>query len=518
MAKLKKDKKQRGSNSIFSFKGSRFRNGSFSAAMIVIAIALVIVVNLVVSKLPAKYTEVDVSGNNLYSIGKESKKLLHNMDQDVTIYYLLSASAESTYAELTKLLENYKEESGGKIKIVKKDPELYPNFGTKYNATQNTALIVESKKRYKTIDGSDMYTVSNSEDAYYYGEDPIYTFNGEGLIANAIDYVTTDSLPKVYELAGNGEVKLDDNIKNQITNANISVEELNLLTTGKVPDDADCLMIISPESDFSRMEKDAILKYLKKGGNAIIIPSNYYEKNSKHENLDEVLKAYGVKIENGIVVERNKDYISGINNSPIEIVPDTATHSITQNMKSSNFRCYMPSAQSIKTLDNIKDTLKVKSLLTTSTSSYLKSNINTEQSSGSYEKEDGDATGPFDVAVAITDSKTTSDSSDTEGTSDTDTEEDEKNIKTKLVVFGTSSIIDESVYKMDPYNVSLFTASLGWICDRKDSITITAKNQTESKLSITSSKVTNYAVLYLAVIPIAVLGSGIVITIRRRKR
>ena len=71
---------------------------------------------------------------------------------------------------------------------------------------------------------------------------------------------------------------------------------------------------------------------------------------------------------------------------------------------------------------------------------------------------------------------------------------------------------------MDPYNVSLFTASLGWICDRKDSITITAKNQTESKLSITSSKVTNYAVLYLAVIPIAVLGSGIVITIRRRKR
>lgn len=517
MAKLKKDKKQRGSNSIFSFKGSRFRNGSFSAAMIVIAIALVIVVNLVVSKLPAKYTEVDVSGNNLYSIGKESKKLLHNMDQDVTIYYLLSASAESTYAELTKLLENYKEESGGKIKIVKKDPELYPNFGTKYNATQNTALIVESKKRYKTIDGSDMYTLSNYADVNY-GADPTYTFNGEGLIANAIDYVTTDNLPKVYALGGNGEIQLDDSVKEQITNANISVEDLNLLTTGKVPDDADCLMIISPEKDFSKMEKDAIIKYLKKGGNAIIV-ADYLGNNTKRENFDAVLKAYGVKIENGVVLEADSDYLYGGTNNPTYIMPTTGTHTITNDMKSTNYRCLMPSAQSIKTLDNIKDTLKVKSLLSTSSSSYLKSNIGTEQSSGSYEKEDGDATGPFDVAVAITDSKTSSGSSDTEDTSDTDTEEDEENIKTKLVVFGSSAIIDNSIYSnVTPYNVSLFTASLGWICDRKDSITITAKNQTESKLSITSSKVTNYAVLYLAVIPIVVLGSGIVITIRRRKR
>ena len=65
MAKLKKEKKQRGNDSIFSFRGSRFRNGSFSAAMIIIAIALVIVVNLVVSKLPTKYTEIDTASCTL---------------------------------------------------------------------------------------------------------------------------------------------------------------------------------------------------------------------------------------------------------------------------------------------------------------------------------------------------------------------------------------------------------------------------------------------------------------------
>lgn len=514
MAKLKKEKKQRGNDSIFSFRGSRFRNGSFSAAMIIIAIALVIVVNLVVSKLPTKYTEIDVTGNNLYSIGKESKKLLHKMDEDVTIYYLLSATAENTYSELTKLLENYKDEAGGRIKIVKKDPELYPNFGSKYDATDSTVLIVESDKRYKLIDGNDMYSLSNYSD-YSYGADPIYTFNGEGLIANAIDYVTTDNLPKVYELGGNGEVSLDDTIKEQITNANITVESLNLLTEGKVPDDADCLMIISPEKDFSKLEKDAILEYLKNGGNAIIV-ADYLGDDVERKNFDAVLKAYGVKIEKGVVLESDRNYLYGGTNNPTYIMPTTETHTITEDMTSTNYRCLMPSAQSIKTLDDISDTLSVKSLLTTSSSSYLKTNAATSSSNGSYEKTDDDATGPFNVAVAITDSKESKGDSDT---TDTDSEEDEENIKTKLVVFGTSAIVDSSIYsQVTPYNVSLFTASLGWMCDCKDSISISAKNRTEDTLSITSSKVTSWAIVYLLIVPAVVLGTGIVITVRRRKR
>ena len=201
-------------------------------------------------------------------------------------------------------------------------------------------------------------------------------------------------------------------------------------------------------------------------------------------------------------------------------MPTTETHTITEDMTSTNYRCLMPSAQSIKTLDDISDTLSVKSLLTTSSSSYLKTNATTSSSNGSYEKTDDDATGPFNVAVAITDSKESKGDSDTtDDTTDTDSEEDEENIKTKLVVFGTSAIVDSSIYsQVTPYNVSLFTASLGWMCDCKDSISIAAKNRTEDTLSITSSKVTSWAIVYLLVVPAVVLGTGIVITVRRRKR
>lgn len=120
--KVMKDK----SDSIFSFSGKRFRNGSFSAAMILIAVAIVIVVNLIVSKLPTKYTELDVSSNRIYSMSDESKKLVGNIKDEVNIYYLVSSTAKKQLPEVTRMLEKYKDASD-KIKVVQKDPELYPS-------------------------------------------------------------------------------------------------------------------------------------------------------------------------------------------------------------------------------------------------------------------------------------------------------------------------------------------------------------------------------------------------------
>lgn len=48
---------------------------------------------------------------------------------------------------------------------------------------------------------------------------------------------------------------LDSSFKEDIQKANIDIKDLNLLTEGKVPDDADCLMIVSPTSDISEEEK-----------------------------------------------------------------------------------------------------------------------------------------------------------------------------------------------------------------------------------------------------------------------
>lgn len=501
--KVMKDK----SDSIFSFSGRRFRNGSFSAAMILIAIAIVIVVNLIVSKLPAKYTEIDVSSNQIYSMSDESKKLLKNLKEEVTIYYLVSSTEKDGFPQVTNMLEKYKEASD-KVKVVQKDPELYPSFGDKYEAGTETILVVESEKRFKIVDYSELYTVSNYEDAYYYGATPEYEFTGENAIANAVHYAVTDNLPKVYTLEGNGETALADSITELIESANITVESLNLLTSGEVPEDADCLVINAPTNDFSKDTADAIIKYLQNGGNGIIL-SQYIEGDKEMPNFNSVLEAYGVAIEKGIIYEGNSNYTSG--NSPTYTVPEIKSLDLSKDLVSANAKVFMPAVQSIVELEDKSNTISVAALLTSSDDAYVKAE---PENATTYEKEKNDKEGPFNMGVVITDSEKSEEESEESET----TEETEENIKTKLVVYGTSNLVDESIYtQVTPYNVSLFIKTIGWMCDTEDSITIASKSISEESLTITDSQVNTWMTVYVIMIPVLVIGAGIIVVVRRKK-
>lgn len=168
----------------------------------------------------------------------------------------------------------------------------------------------------------------------------------------------------------------------------------------------------------------------------------------------------------------------------------------------------MVSSQGIKELDDKKDTLDVMSMLTTSQSSFLKED---PASAESYSQEEGDKSGPFDVAVAITDSNI----SEAEAEESGETQE----VKTKLAVFGTSAILDASIYSnVTPSNAALFTTTLGWMCECEDSISIASKSMSTENLTITDGEIRNWAVLYLAVIPVLVLATGVIVTVKRNRR
>lgn len=504
--KSPKKKQHKKGNGIFSFSGKRFQNGTYSAAMILVAIAIVIVINLIVSKVPAEYTEYDVSGNNLYSMGKESDKLLKNLKEDVTIYYLVSSTAKSSYPEITKLLEQYEKKSDH-IKLELKDPELYPNFGSQYDAGETTVLIVESEKRFKLVEYDELYAISNTEDYYYYGANAEYEFNGENSVANAINYVVTDNLPKAYVLQGNGEAALDENIQGMVEDGNVTVENLNLMSKGSVPKDADCLIIIAPQNDYSKEQADAIKKYLKNGGNGIIF-SDYLGADKKLPNFMSVLEEFGVTIEDGLVYEGDSNY--SYQNVPLYIIPDIKSLDASKDMVESNQRVLTPNSQSIKTLEDKRDTTNVASLLSTSNLAYIKKN---PESAKTTEKEDGDKEGTYDIGVVITETEKA------EGEEESETETSEENIKTKLVVFGSSALVDGDIYSsVTKSNATLFTSTLGWMCDCEDSISIASKSITEESLTITDSEVNLWMSVYLILIPTAVIVTGIVVAVRRRRK
>lgn len=464
------------------------KNGSYAMVMSVIFIAVVIVINMIVSTIPSKYSEIDVSSQKLYSIGDETKKMLKDLDKDVTIYQIAQSGSEDE--KITNLLKKYEDESKH-IKVEQKDPVVNPKFVSEYTSDNlsSNSLIVVCGDRNKVIDYNNIYESSMDYQTYSY---QTTGFDGEGQITSAIGYVTSEDLPILYTLEGHGEKDMDSSIKEDIEKANMDIKSLNLLTEGSVPDDADCLFIDSPSTDISEDEKNAIITYLENGGKAMIF-SDYITEDLP--NFDAVLANYGVERAEGIVFEGDNQHYAM--QMPYYLVPTINSTDASSETASGGYYVLAPYAQGIQKSDDIRDTVTINSILTTSDKAYSKTDLN----SGTMEKEDGDTDGPFDLGVSITESL-----------------DDGK--ETQIVYYSTSNLMESQVNQMvSGGNEKLIVESLKWMTDTDDSATVSipSKSLSVSYLTITDYDAAFWKICTIALIPGIFLVIGFVVWMKRRK-
>ena len=464
------------------------KNGSYTMVMSVIFIAVVIVINMIVSTIPSKYSEIDISSQKLYSIGDETKEMLKDLEKDVTIYQIAQSGSEDE--NIANLLKKYEDESKH-IKVEQKDPVVNPKFVSQYTSDDLSAnsLIVVCGDRNKVIDYNNMYETSIDYQTY---SSQTTGFDGEGQITSAIGYVTSENLPVLYTVEGHGEKDMDSSIKEDIEKANMDIKSLNLLTEGSVPDDADCLFIDSPSTDFSSDEKDAIIEYLENGGKAMIF-SDYTTEDMS--NFDAILENYGVQRTDGVVFEGDNQHYAM--QMPYYLVPTINSTDASSGTASAGYYVLAPYAQGIKKLDDVRDTVTIESILTTSDQAYSKTDLN----SSTIEKEDGDVEGPFDLGVSITESL-----------------DDDK--ETQIVYYSTSNLMDSQTNQMvSGGNEKLIMESLKWMTDTEESasVSIPSKSLEVSYLTITDYDAAFWKICTIALIPGIFLVIGFVVWIKRRK-
>ena len=464
------------------------RNGSYSTLLIVIFVAIVVVINMIVGKLPSKYTQIDISDQQLYSIGDETKKVLNNLDKDVTIYQIAQSGSEDE--TISNLLQKYADESKH-VKVELKDPVVSPKFVSEYTSDQvsSNSLIVACGDRNKVVNYNDMYESTMDYNTYSY---QTTGFDGEGQITSAIAYVTTENLPVLYTLEGHGEKELDSTIKEDIEKANMEVKTLNLISEGSVPDDAACLLIDSPSSDISEDEKTALLDYLENGGKAMVF-SDYTE--STLSNFAAVLENYGVKAADGIVFEGDNQHYGM--QMPYYLLPTVNSTDASSETASSGYYIIMPYAQGIQKLDDVRDTVTVEDILTTSDSAYSKTNLQSE----TLEKEDGDVEGPFALGVSIK-------------------EDVVDGKKTQIIYYSSSYIMDSQMNQLvSGGNEKLVTESLNSMVSTEETATVSipSKSLEVSYLTISYYDASFWKICTIGLIPGIFLVAGFVIWFKRRK-
>ena len=75
------------------------QGGSYSIAAAAVILAILVVVNLLVSALPTSMTKYDISSAKLYSVTSNTKAVLSGLDEDVTIYWIVQAGMEDDILE-----------------------------------------------------------------------------------------------------------------------------------------------------------------------------------------------------------------------------------------------------------------------------------------------------------------------------------------------------------------------------------------------------------------------------------
>lgn len=467
---------------------SLLKYGGYAWAMTAIVVIVVIVLNMAASHLNIKF---DLTKNKLYSISEDTVTLLHGLTEDVNIYSVYADGEEMPV--VTEILDKYASTSKH-IKVENVDPYKNPQFTAKYvkngEPVSVGSVVVSSAKGYKIISENDLADVYVNQST---GESYMQGIKLESVLTGVIRSLTSGESNAIYALKGHNEVAVGDSLKTEMEYGGYSLKDLNLLTETKTPSDCKILLINAPTKDITDSESKLIRQYMDNGGSVFVTLAIVVD---KMPNLDSILANYGVSDSKKMVIEGNADYVYQQN--PYYIVPQlSAENPISATLTKTKTNAFIPFSVSIDTLDTVRSTVKISPFVSTSPYAYSKA----LDKMSSYEKEETDKEGPFNLGVAIT---------------DTDKAGNEAGVK--LVVFGAETVMENDINAIvNGGNFGLVMNAFDWLMD-KDTLSRSKSLGVEDYLQLTQSKAIAIMCVSVILIPLIILMTGLAVVIRRKNR
>lgn len=463
------------------FQSNDSKRGSYTLAMISIVIAIVIVFNMIVNLIPENKRQFDISSTNIYEISSKSKKIINNVDQDVTFYVL--AEKSNTDKRIKTFINKYASLSD-KIHIKWIDPVLHPSALTKYGTEENNIVISCKKTNRTTTVSFDDILVSSA--SYYSTSSSASSFDGDGQLTSALNYVTSNKEYKAYYTSGHGESSLSSEVTSLLTKSRISTSDLLLMTATSIPDDCDLLIIDGATSDFTKDEVKLLSSYLKKGGKVVTLLA---QTNKSMKNLYGLLKDYGLTVQSGYIADTERSYQGNY----YYLIPNLSVSGDMASGISSN-SVMMINSKGMTQSTPVRDSISTDAFMTTSSNGYAVTEK--KQTQGTYVL---GATSTESVKVKNSKGKKVTKES-------------------HLTVYGSNMLIDEQITSSfsSLENLTLFTNSVTASLDNADNVSISPKSLEVSYNTIAHPG--PFSILVVFVIPVGLIVGGFIVWFRRRRR
>lgn len=502
-AKNKKSKPQKEKGKFKKFMKSRkAKHGTVAMAITALVIVMVIVLNIIIGLLVNRFPdlELDLTSNNSFALQDDTIDYVSHLNNDVTVYILMEKDkfeGQGTYfVQAQKMLNKMVSKSDGKMKIKYVDLTSNPSFTSNYpnvdwqSSSANNIVLVESGKQYKVLTLTDCFEYD--EQTYnYYGT---YSFTGtkiEQAVVTAILNVTTDDKVVVDMIKGNNEQDYSS-LKSLLENNAYQVNDVSL-ATGDFDKDAKVAIMYAPSVDLDEKIVEKLSTWLsndgKYGRSLIYVPTADM---GEMPNLDDFLKEWGMSIDRGYVFETDETALVNAN-SPYAFTVSYGDY-YKDNLKNSKIPVVVSESHAV----NITDENTAHALLKTTD----KAGVLPIDADKSWDYKDAITGNGENVAA--------------EGVM---TNEDKKS--SKVVVFGSYVMFSDTIMQYNSFNNSAYFMNvINTIADKEDvGITIESKSIDNTELGITDVATQNtMLVVFVIVIPIAILVAGFVFWLRRRNR
>lgn len=461
-------------------------NGALGTAIIIVAVVLV---NIGVRYLPAKYMQFDMTKNGWYSITDETKDLLDTIEEDITIYVM---GNKDEVDDIINMYLNSYQKYCKKVTVEYKSLDLYPTFYLDYSNSylDVSSMVVVMGDKFRVIPYEDCYIVEYGYDSSFQMTQTVTGIDIEGQITSAIGSMLAGEDRLVYFLDGHNELDITQSLVSRFVKGGYTVRTLSLLKEKEVPQDCVTLVINGPESDLSEDEVAAVKRYVERGGNLIMMAALDI---SNTPNYDALMESYGVKMTEGSVIDGDNSYV--YNNIPFAILPDTLYHEVTESIYQKKYALFLQSRGYVID-EEASENFEVYPLFETSDSAYAK--VLTSDATLGFE--DGNDAGPFYLGVCTEIYLPNGE-------------------KSTVTMFGCNMFLhDEINMIVSNANMDVFFTAVNYGSDCELVTTIPAKSINSDYVLINTSLALLYIGIIVLVLPVAFLVSGIAIMIVRRKK
>ena len=452
-------------------KTRQTKYAAYATTYIIIILAVLVVANFLANRYDKSF---DATSNKRFSLSDQTKKLVGELKQDVTIQYFDKPSGMTAGKDL---LDRYARLSP-KLHIEYVDYLKKPQLARAANISHEGTAVVEmgaKKEEAKTFD--------------------------ESGVTGALVRVLKGGERTVCVVTGSGEHRLDDSgndgfsgFQTAVQKDNYNTKGVSLLEKAEIPSECTVLVVAGPSGDYIQPAVDAIKKYVEGGGRAMFLldpPLKLGRKEvSDNDALTGLLAGWGVTVNKDLVLDENPvAQLAGLG-PEVPVVMTYESHPIVNDLSGS--ATGFPVSRSLDTKN--ADHTNVSKLFSTSPNSFATTNLAASEIRIDPNK---DKKGPFTLAAA--------------GTYDTG----KPNSQGRFVVVGNSRWAANSFLRFNA-NRNLLLNSMNWLSSDEDLISIRPVEPEDRRISLTRAQFLTIRTVSQFLLPLIVVIGGVMVWFRRR--